>query len=89
MRSLEMELLFPGKPPFEFRYRPVKLCHPATSFSYGIAGEWKDKHGKKLGSLLLPDVSRDYLFVFCLATKCTAAQLNPEQMLELLNKAST
>ena len=86
MKSPEMELLFPGEKPCGIRYRPIKLHHPVAGFSYGIEGEWTGENGKKIGSLLLPDVSCDYLFVSRLATKCTAQQLNPDQLLELLNQ---
>ena len=88
MTSPDMELLFPAGMPCRIRYRPIKLYHPVAGFSYGIEGAWTDENGQKVGSLLLPDVSHDYLFVFCLATKCTVAQLNPEQMMELLNQVS-
>lgn len=86
MKSPEMELLFPEGKPCKIRYRPIKLYHPVASFSYGIEGEWTDEKGKKVGSLLLPDVSCDYLFVSRLAAKCTAQQLDPDQLLELLDR---
>lgn len=86
MTSPEMELLFSGEKPRGIRYRPVRLHHPVAGFSYGIAGEWLDENGQKVGSLLLPDVSCDYLFVSRLAVKCTVRQLDPDQLLELLNK---
>ena len=85
MKSPEMDLLFPGEKPCEIRYRPIKLHHLAAGFSYGIAGEWLDENRKKVGSLLLPDVSCDYLFVSRLAAKCTAQQLDPDQLLEFLD----
>ena len=87
MRSPEMDLLFPGEKPCGIRYRPIKLHHPVVGFSYGIAGDWLDENGQKVGNLLLPDVSCDYLFVSRLAAKCTAQQIDPDQLLELLNKA--
>ena len=86
MKSPEMELLFPVGNPCEICYRPIKLHHPVAGFSYGIAGVWLDENGQKVGNLLLPDVSCDYLFVSRLAAKCTAQQLDPDQLLELLNK---
>lgn len=86
MKSPEMDLLFPGEKPSGIRYRPIKLHHPVAGFSYGIAGDWLDENGQKVGSLLLPDVSCDYLFVSRLAAKCTAQQLDPDQLLELLDK---
>ena len=86
MRSPEMDLLFPGEKPCEIRYRPIKLHHPMAGFSYGIEGEWTDEDGQKVGSLVLPDVSCDYIFVSRLAAKCTATQLNPDQLLELLDR---
>ena len=86
MMSPEMEWLFPGEKPCEIRYWPIKLHHPVAGFTYGIAGEWLDENGQKVGSLLLPDVSCDYLFVSRLAAKCTAQQLDPDQLLELLDK---
>ena len=86
MMSPEMEWLFPGTKPCWIRYRPIKLYHPVAGFSYGITGEWLDENGQKVGSLLLLDISCDYLFVSRLASKCTAKQLDPEQLLELLDK---
>ena len=86
MTSPEMELLFPREKSCEIRYRPIKLYHPVAGFSYGIAGDWLDEKGQKVGSLLLPDVSCDYLFVSRLTAKCTAQQLDPDQLLELLAK---
>ena len=86
MKSPEMELLFPEGMPCRIQYRPIKLHHLVAGFSYGIEGEWTDENGQKVGSLLLPDVSCDYLFVSRLAAKCTAQQLDPDQLLELLNK---
>ena len=85
MTSPEMELLFPEEKPCAVRYRPVRLYHPVAGFSYGLAGEWLDENRKKVGSLLLPDISCDYLFVSRLATKCTAQQLDPDQLLEFLD----
>jgi len=86
MTSPEMELLFPEEKPCAVRYRPVRLYHPVAGFSYGLAGEWLDENKKKVGSLLLPDISCDYIFVSRLATKCTMEQLNPEQLLKLFNQ---
>ena len=86
MKWPEMELLFPEGMPCRIQYRPIKLHHLVAGFSYGIEGEWTDENGQKVGSLLLPDVSCDYLFVSRLAAKCTAQQLDPDQLLELLNK---
>ena len=86
MKSPEMELLFPEGMPCRIQYRPIKLHHLVAGFSYGIEGEWTDENGQKVGSLLLPDVSCDYLFVSRLAAKCTAQQLDPDQLLELLDK---
>ena len=86
MKWPEMELLFPEGMPCRIQYRPIKLHHLVAGFSYGIEGEWTDENGQKVGSLLLPDVSCDYLFVSRLASKCTAKQLDPEQLLELLDK---
>lgn len=85
MTSPEMELLFPEEKPCAVRYRPVRLYHPVAGFSYGLAGEWLDENRKKVGSLLLPDISCDYIFVSRLATKCTAQQLDPDQLLEFLD----
>ena len=85
MKSPEMDLLFPGEKPCGIRYRPIKLHHPVAGFSYGLAGEWLDENRKKVGSLLLPDISCDYLFVSRLAVKCTAQQLDPDQLLEFLD----
>ena len=68
------------------RYRPVKLYHPVAGFTYGLYGEWRDASGRKVGELLLPDVSCDYLFVSRLAVKCTAALLDPEQLHDLLDR---
>ena len=86
MKSPELDLLFPGEKPWEIRYRPIKLHHPVAGVSYGITGEWLNENGQKMGSLLLPDVSCDYLFVSRLAARCTAQQLDPDQLLELLSK---
>ena len=86
MTSPEMELLFPAEKPCAIRYKPIKLYHPVAGFAYGIEGTWTDENEQKVGSLLLPDVSCDYLFVSRLAAKCTAQQLDPDQLLELLNK---
>ena len=86
MKWPEMELLFPEGMPCRIQYRPIKLHHLVAGFSYGIEGEWTDENGQKVGSLLLPDVSCDYLFVSRLAAKCTAQQIDPDQLLELLNK---
>ena len=86
MKWPEMELLFPEGMPCRIQYRPIKLHHLVAGFSYGIEGEWTDENGQKVGSLLLPDVSCDYLFVSRLAAKCTAQQLDPDQLLELLDK---
>ena len=86
MKWPEMELLFPEGMPCRIQYRPIKLHHLVAGFSYGIEGEWLDENGQKVGSLLLPDVSCDYLFVSRLAAKCTAQQIDPDQLLELLNK---
>ena len=86
MKWPEMELLFPEGMPCRIRYRPIKLHHLVAGFSYGIEGEWTDENGQKVGSLLLPDVSCDYLFVSRLAAKCTAQQLDPEQLLEVLDR---
>lgn len=85
MMSPEMELLFPEEKPCAVRYRPVRLYHPVAGFSYGLAGEWLDENRKKVGCLLLPDISCDYIFVSRLATKCTAQQLDPDQLLEFLD----
>ena len=86
MKWPEMELLFPEGMPCRIQYRPIKLHHLVAGFSYGIEGEWTDENGQKVGSLLLLDVSCDYLFVSRLAARCTAQQLDPDQLLELLNK---
>lgn len=86
MKWPEMELLFPEGMPCRIQYRPIKLHHLVAGFSYGIEGEWTDENGQKVGSLLLPDVSCDYLFVSRLAARCTAQQIDPDQLLELLNK---
>ena len=86
MKSPEMDLLFPEGMPCRIQYRPIKLHHLVAGFSYGIEGEWTDENGQKVGSLLLPDVSCDYLFVSRLAAKCTAQQLDPDQLLELLDR---
>lgn len=86
MKSPEMEFLFPGEKPRAIRYEPVKLYHPVAGFAYGIEGTWTDENGQKVGSLLLPDVSCDYLFVSRLAAKCTVQQLDPEQLLEVLDR---
>lgn len=86
MMSPEMEWLFPGEKPRGIRYRPIKLHHPVAGFTYGIAGEWLNENEQKIGGLLLPDVSCDYLLVSRLAAKCTAQQLDPDQLLELLDK---
>lgn len=85
MRLLE-ELLREGEQPCGFRYRPVKLDHLVAGVCYGIAGEWADQNGRPAGQFVLPDVSCDYLFVSRLAAKCTAAQLDPDQLLELLDR---
>lgn len=85
MTSPEMELLFPEEKPCTVRYRPVRLYHPVAGFFYGLAGEWLDENRKKVGSLLLPDISCDYIFVSRLAVKCTAQQLDPDQLLEFLD----
>ena len=86
MKWPEMELLFPEGMPCRIQYRPIKLHHLVAGFSYGIAGEWLNENEQKIGGLLLPDVSCDYLLVSRLAAKCTAQQLDPDQLLELLNK---
>ena len=86
MKWPEMELLFPEGMPCRIQYRPIKLHHLVAGFSYGIKGEWTDENGQKVGSLLLPDVSCDYLFVSRLAARCTAQQLDPDQLLELLDR---
>ena len=86
MKSPETEMLFPEEKQCVFRYRPIKLYHPVAGFSYGIEGEWRDENGKTVGSLLLPDVTCDYIFVSRLAAKCTAQQLAPEQLLDVLDR---
>ena len=86
MRWSEKDMLFPEGKQYVFRYKPIKLSHLVAGFSYGIEGEWTDEDGQKVGSLVLPDVSCDYIFVSRLAAKCTAAQLNPDQLLELLDR---
>ena len=80
------DLLNDGEKVCYYRYRTVKLPHLAAGFSYGIECDWMDESGQKMGSFVLPDVSCDYIFVTRLAAKCTAAQLDPDHMLELLNK---
>lgn len=74
------------KVPHTFRYQAVKLYHPVAGVSYGIEGEWTDENGKKVGSVLWPDISCDYLFVSRLAAKCTAAQLDPDHLQALLGR---
>ena len=82
----EEEMLYKDGKLCTFHYKPIKLYHPVAGFSYGITGEWVDDQGQKVGSLLLPDVSCDYIFVSRLAVKGTAAQLKPDQLLELLDR---
>ena len=88
MKSLEFDFLLLKENQYAFRYWPVKLHHPITGFSYGIEGEWTDKSGRKRGRLLLMDVSCDYVFVSRVAGKCTAQQLNPDQLLEVIERVS-
>ena len=85
MRSPEPQPLFPAGAQCEFRYRPIKLCHPIAGFCYGIKGEWTDRDGRT-GCMLLPDISCDYFLVSRLAARCTAGQLDPEQLLSLLGR---
>lgn len=66
------------------RYRPVRTRHPAAGWTYGIIGEVYDEHGILVQHAMIPDISCDYLFVSRLAAKCTAGQLNLEQLLDVV-----
>ena len=66
------------------QYRPIRMIHPIAGYSYGIVGEEYGKDGISRRSVMIPDVSCDYMFVSRLAVKCTVGQLDPEQILDVI-----
>lgn len=67
-----------------YLYRPVKMKHPAAGVTYGIAGQGIDLSGAVADRIWVADISRDSMFVFQLAMKCTVGQLIPEQLLDVI-----
>lgn len=86
LKEILQDTLHSEEKVYTVQYRPIKLYHPVAGFSYGIKGEWTDEHGEKIGTLVMPDISCDYMFVSRLAAKCTVAQLDSDQLLELLDR---
>lgn len=66
------------------QYRPVKFRGPADGWTYGIIGEERDKSGSLLRSIIIFDISRDYIFVSHIAAKCTAGQLALDHLLDVI-----
>ena len=69
------------------QYRAIKMFHPIAGHSYGIIGEEYTEDGGLKRNIIIPDVSCDYIFVSRLAVKCTAGQLEPEQLLDVIYDA--
>ncbi|MBS7217744.1 MAG: hypothetical protein KH032_10955 [[Clostridium] spiroforme] len=65
-------------------YCVVKLPHPCTKIMYGIVGQEFDLYGSLLNSIVIPDISCDYLLVLKIAEQCTLSQLDLEQLYDVV-----
>lgn len=65
-------------------YCIVNLPHPCTEIMYGIVGQEFDLYGSLLNSIVIPDISCDYLFVSKIAEQCTLGQLALEQLYDVV-----
>ena len=65
-------------------YCVVKLPHPCTNMMYGIVGQEFDLYGSLLNSIVIPDISCDYLLVSKIAKQCTLSQLSLEQLYDVV-----
>lgn len=51
---------------------------------YGIVGQEFDLYGSLLNSIVIPDISCDYLLVSKIAKQCTLSQLSLEQLYDVV-----
>lgn len=51
---------------------------------YGIVGQEFDLYGSLLNSIVIPDISCDYLLVLKIAEQCTLSQLDLEQLYDVV-----